>query len=63
MSAGYGPDWSDLPADLAQAVLMLAAHFYEFRHESAMSGQQMPFGVSTLIERYRNIRLFSGGRL
>tara|TARA_R110002073_G_scaffold162649_1_gene318460 strand:- start:8 stop:607 length:600 start_codon:yes stop_codon:yes gene_type:complete len=63
MSAGYGPDWADLPSDLAQAVLMLAAHFYEYRHETAMSGQQMPFGVSTLIERYRNIRLFSGGRL
>ena len=62
MSAGFGPDWSDLPADLAQAVLMLAAHFYEFRHESAMSGHVMPFGVSALIERFRNIRLFSGGR-
>ncbi len=62
LSAGYGPDWADLPADLAQAVLMLAAHFYEFRHESAVSGHVMPFGVSALIERYRNIRLFNGGR-
>lgn len=62
MSAGYGPDWSDLPADLAQAILMLAAHYYEFRHDQFASGHAMPFGVSSLIERYRNIRLFEGGR-
>ena len=62
MSAGFGPEWSDLPADLAQAILMLAAHYYEFRHDHFASGQAMPFGVSSLIERYRNIRLFDGGR-
>lgn len=61
MSAGYGPDWSDLPADLAYAILMLAAHYYEFRHDQFTSGRAMPFGVSSLIERYRNVRLFAGG--
>lgn len=60
--AGFGPDWSDLPADLAQAVMMLAAHFYEYRHESAMGGGNMPYGVTALIERYRTVRLFMGGR-
>ena len=59
-TAGYGPAWSDLPADLAQAVLMLAAHYYEYRAEVALSGGCMPFGVTALIERYRPLRL-SGG--
>jgi len=62
MSAGFGLDWKDLPADLAQAILMLAAHYYEFRFDSFEAGRSMPYGVSSLIERYRNIRLFSGGR-
>jgi len=59
--AGYGAAWSDLPPDLAQAVLMLAAHYYEYRHEMGLSGGCMPFGVSSLIERYRTVRLLGGG--
>lgn len=59
-SAGYGPAWVNLPADLAQAVLMLAAHYYEYRAEVALVGGCMPFGVTALIERYRPLRL-SGG--
>jgi uncharacterized phiE125 gp8 family phage protein len=58
--AGYGPAWEDLPPDLAQAVLMLAAHYHEYRTEVALDGGCMPFGVSALIERYRPLRL-SGG--
>lgn len=59
--AGYGPAWGDLPADLAQAVLMLAAHYYEYRHETGLSSGCMPFGVTSLIERYRTVRLLGGG--
>jgi len=59
--AGYGAGWGDLPSDLAQAVLMLAAHYYEYRHETGLSGGCMPFGVSSLIERYRTVRLLGGG--
>lgn len=59
--AGFGPEWSDLPADLAQAVLLLAAHYYEYRHEVQYDGSCMPFGVTALIERYRPIRLMGGG--
>ena len=60
-TAGYGPAWSDLPADLRQAVLLLAAHYYENR--SAVQGENaMPFGVSSLIQRYRNVRILGGGR-
>ncbi len=60
--AGFGPDFNDLPSDLAQAVLMLAAHFYEYRHEVAMAPHAMPYGVSALIDRYRTVRLMIGGQ-
>ena len=55
--AGYGPDWSDVPADLRQAVMLLAAHYYEYRDETALSSGCMPFGVTSLIERYRPLRM------
>jgi len=55
-TAGFGA-WEALPADLAQAVLMLAAHFYEYRHDTALSAGCMPFGVAALLERYRPLRL------
>lgn len=55
--AGYGPDWDDVPADLAHAVMMLAAHYYDYRHETALGPGCMPFGVTALIERYRPLRL------
>ncbi len=61
-NAGFGIEWSDLPADLGQAVLMLATHYYEYRHDLAATGASMPYGVNALIERYRTIRLFMGGR-
>lgn len=61
MLAGFGPEWSDLPADMAQAVFLLAAHYYEYRHEVQYDGGCMPFGVSALIERYRVMRLTGGG--
>lgn len=57
LHAGYGPEFDDLPGDLQQAVLLLATHYYEFRGEMALSAGCMPFGVSTLIERYRPVRL------
>ncbi len=58
--AGYGAAWGDLPADLAQAVLLLASHYYEYRHETGLGDGCMPFGVSSLIERYRTVRLLGG---
>ncbi|SMP11407.1 head-tail connector protein [Shimia sagamensis] len=59
--AGYGPDWGNVPADLRQAVLLLAAHYYEFRQETTLSEGCMPFGVVSLLERYRPMRLSVGG--
>ncbi len=62
-TAGWGPNWGDLPSDLAQAVLLLAAHYYEFRSETSLSEGCMPFGVSSLIERYKTRRIgFGGGK-
>lgn len=61
LTAGYAADWAGLPADLAQAVLLLAAHYYEYRQETALGDGCMPFGVTSLIERYRTVRLMAGG--
>ena len=60
--AGLGESWGAVPADLQQAVLMLAAHYYEYRHETRLGDGCMPFGVSSLIERYRPLRIGLGVR-
>ncbi|TDK49837.1 head-tail connector protein [Antarcticimicrobium luteum] len=57
LTAGMAADWGGLPADLGQAVLLLAAHYYEYRDETALGPGCMPFGVSSLIDRYRTLRL------
>ena len=61
-AAGIAMTWADVPADLAHAVMLLAAHYYEFRHETSLSEGCMPFGVTSLIERHRPIRLGGGAR-
>lgn len=55
--AGYGPDWTDVPPDLRQAVLLLAACCYENRSADGGSGGSMPFGVQALLDPYRPVRL------
>lgn len=62
-TAGMATDWGGLPADLGQAVLLLAAHYYEYRNETGLSDGCMPFGVSSLIQRYRQVRLGLGAGL
>ncbi len=59
--AGFGAGWGDVPVDLQQAVMLLAAHYYEFRNDTSLKGGCMPFGVVSLIERYRPIRISMGG--
>jgi len=59
--AGFGPAWADIPVDLAQAVFLLAAHYYENRHEAGARESLMPFGVMALIEAHRNVRLLGAG--
>lgn len=55
--AGFGDTWDAIPADLQQAVLMLAAHFYEHRGETGLGDRVIPFGVASLIERFRAVRM------
>ena len=60
--AGFAQSFDALPADLAQAVLMLAAYYYEHRDATDMGDGTVPYGVGVLIERYKTIRLIAGGR-
>ena len=60
LTAGMSPDWGALPADLAHAVMLLAAHYYEYRDETSLGRGCMPFGVTSLIERYRPLRIGLG---
>lgn len=60
--AGFDASFEGLPADLAQAVFLLAAHYYEHRNETGLSDGGLPYGVSVLIERYKTVRLLAGGR-
>lgn len=59
--AGFGDDFTALPPDLGQAVLMLAAQYHEARHEGGAEHGAMPFGVAALIERWRRVRILGGG--
>ena len=59
--AGFGAAWSDVPPDLAQAVLMLATHYYNNRGVMTERGKALPEGVGRLLARHRVIRLFGGG--
>lgn len=59
-TAGYGDDWNAAPADLRQAVFLLAAHYYETRSDVGGPSGAMPFGVLVLIESYRATRLGGG---
>lgn len=56
VEAGYGADAADVPADLVQAVRLLAAHFYEHR-EGAGDATRLPEVVRTLLAPYRLVRL------
>ncbi|MDO5528354.1 MAG: hypothetical protein Q4F71_03030 [Paracoccus sp. (in: a-proteobacteria)] len=57
--AGFGEVWEDVPADLAQAAIMLAGRYYEDR---GLGGPQiaLPVQVSALIERWRSVRVLGG---
>ena len=40
--------------------MLLAAHYYEYRDTTALGEGCMPFGVSSLIQRYRVSRITLG---
>ncbi len=58
--AGFGV-WAAVPKDLGQAVFLLAAEFYETRHEGgADTGAGLPAAVNALISRWRTVRILGG---
>jgi uncharacterized phiE125 gp8 family phage protein len=61
-TAGFGAAWLSIPVELRQAVLLIAAGYFERRHEEGAEPGAMPFGVMALLERWRNVRAFAGGR-
>ncbi|MFN3847376.1 MAG: hypothetical protein ACK4RZ_16375, partial [Paracoccaceae bacterium] len=58
--AGFGAEWAAVPVDLAQAVMLLAAEFYEARHDGGRGGPALPMAVQALIERWRTVRVLGG---
>lgn len=58
--AGFGATWAAVPVDLAQAVLLLAAEYYETRQPGDAGASGLPFPVQALIERWRTVRLLGG---
>lgn len=59
--AGFGDSWGEVPPDLAQAVMLLAAQYHETRQATGEAGRAVPFGVMSLIERWRTVRSLGGG--
>lgn len=55
--AGHAPDWAGVPGDLAQAAMMLAAHFYEFRGGHGRAAGGIPVEVVAILDRHRPVRL------
>lgn len=53
--AGFGA-WAQVPADLKQAVLLMAANYYENRAGVGLTNG-LPFGVLALLEKYRPVRI------
>lgn len=57
-TAGYAADWAGIPADLKQAVLILAGEFWG---QDLATDTGMPFSVSVLLEPHRPVRLRGAG--
>lgn len=56
-TAGHGPTWNEVPDDLRQAVLLLAAHYYENRFGEIEADGGLPFGVLSIVEQHRPVRM------
>jgi len=57
-TAGFGILWDAVPDDLRQAVMLLAAQFYEQRSDGKAG---FPVAVDALIARWKPVRLTAGG--
>ncbi|MEQ1650701.1 MAG: head-tail connector protein [Hyphomicrobiaceae bacterium] len=63
VTAGFGPNPSDVPAPIRHALLLLVAHWYEHRDPSEIGTEEtrVPQAVSDLLAPWRPVRL--GARL
>jgi uncharacterized phiE125 gp8 family phage protein len=61
-TAGFSAAWAGVPPDLAQAVLLLAAHYHEERFAAGAGALGIPYGISALIGRWRAVRISGGLR-
>ena len=59
--AGFGADWSETPADLRRAALMLSAHYFDHRHAAGDRLRETPLGVTALVRPWAPTRLSLGG--
>ncbi len=59
MTAGYGTAAADVPQPIRQALLILAAHWYEHREVVELDGTatRVPDSASALLASYRPVRL------
>ena len=58
LTAGYGDTTDKVPQPIRQAVLMLAAHWYEQREPVVFDRpDELPHGVADLLKPYRQVRL------
>lgn len=58
--AGYGASWAEVPANIGQAAIHLAAFLHDHRLDHDAAPVALPAAVTMLIEPYRAIRLFGG---
>lgn len=58
-NAGYGAANTDVPADLRQAILQMAAHWYEHRLpvEVGMTSAEVPFTAAAIFDKYTTQRI------
>jgi uncharacterized phiE125 gp8 family phage protein len=58
LTAGYGDTTDKVPQPIRQALLMLAAHWYEQREPVVFEKpDELPHGVADLLKPYRRVRL------
>jgi uncharacterized phiE125 gp8 family phage protein len=55
--AGFGATAADVPGDLRQAVMLLAAYYHENRQGDGVPGQGVPVAVQALLETRRPVRI------
>lgn len=56
-AAGHADAWAAVPGDLRQAVMMLAAHYYENRHGELGEEAALPPAVGAILAPHRPARL------